>query len=287
MCHSINRLFISLIIFIVSVQLHAQEKKQETSCVPIVPLTEETLPFKDGEKMSFVMHYEWGLVNSDIGHATVSLDKTVLNGVPVYNCTVEGRTTKLYDLFFKVRENFASWFTVDQLRPVKFTRSSHEGDYHAENTYIYDWDAAEPVIHADLYSSKKGDRVMDIPLTPCTFDLPALFYFARNMDVDSVIPEKKYPMTFAIDDDIFNVYFIYHGKETIKLRGLGTVRTMKFSARLLAGEVFKSDTDMTIYISDDKNRLPVYFVAPILVGTASGKMTGYSGLKHPFESLIK
>ena len=126
---------------------------------------------------------------------------------------------------------------------------------------------------------------MDIPLTPCTFDLPTLFYFARNMDFDVITPKKKYPMTFTIDDDVYNVYFILYGRETVKVKGLGTVRTIKFAARLVAGEVFNGEEDMMIWISDDENRLPVYFEAPLLVGAAAGRMSGYDGLKYPFTSL--
>jgi hypothetical protein len=44
---------------------------------------------------------------------------------------------------------------------------------------------------------------------------------------------------------------------------------------------------MTIWISDDENRLPVYFEAPLRVGVAAGRMSGCEGLKHPFTSLIK
>ena len=72
----------------------------------------------------------------------------------------------------------------------------------------------------------------------------------------------------------------------VKVKGLGTVRTIKFAAKLLEGEVFKGEEDMLIWISDDENRLPVYFEAPLRVGVAAGRMTGYSGLKHPFTSLV-
>ena len=203
-----------------------------------------------------------------------------------FRCTLEGRTTRLYDLFFKVREEFSAWFTYEGLRPLKFYRHSREGDYEAKNTYIYDWSVPDPHIVADLYTSKRGWYSKDIPLTRCTFDLPALFYFARNMDFDVVEPGRKYPMTFAIDDEVFNVYFILYGRETIKVKGLGKVRTIKFAAKLLEGEVFKGETDMMIWVSDDDNRLPVYFEAPLLVGTAKGRMASYEGLRHPFTSLI-
>ena len=260
--------------------------KKATSCVPIKDIAETGVAYQAGEKMSFTMHYNWGMIDSDVGSATVSLDTVRLNGQNTFLCSVNGRTTRLYDLFFKVREDFKSWFTVDGLRPLKFTRDTFEGKYVAKNTYIYDWDAAEPHIMADVFSSSSGQRYPELPLTPCTFDLPALFFFARNIDMDKVEPEKRYPMTFAIDDDIYNVYFIFYGPETIKVKGLGTVKTIRFAAKLLAGEVFTGEEDMMIWISDDENRVPVYFEAPILVGTASGRMTGYSGLKYPFSALI-
>ena len=247
----------------------------------------ESLAYDAGEKMSFAMHYRWGAINSDVGHATVELDTLTFNGEKVFCCTVLGRTTKFYDIFFKVREDFRSWFTCDGLRPLKFTRDTHEGNYVARNTYIYDWSEPDPHIDADVYSTSSGQRYPEIPLTRCTYDLPALFYFARNMDIDAVVPGKRYPMTFAIDDDVYNVYFILYGRETIKVKGLGTVKTIRFAAKLLAGEVFTGEEDMIIWISDDENRLPVYFEAPLLVGTASGRMTGYSGLKHPFTSLVE
>lgn len=283
-----TRILMLLCTFFAMTAVRAQENpvSEETACVPVRNISYDKLAFQAGEKMSFVMHYEWGMINSDVGSATVELDTLTFNGQKAFNCKVQGKTTKLYDLFFKIREDFRSWFTIDGLKPLKFTRDTYEGRYRAQNTYLYDWSSSEPHIDADVFTSSSGQRSLELPLTRCTFDLPSLFFFARNMDIDAVVPGKRYPMTFAIDDDIYNVYFILYGKETIKVKGLGTVRTIKFAAKLLAGEVFTGEEDMMIWISDDENRLPVYFEAPILVGTASGRMTGYDGLKHPFVSLI-
>ncbi len=270
-------------------QLHAQEnfESAKSSCVPVRTVHEEELAFQHGEKMEFVLHYKWGAVNADVGTATVELDSLTYNGKKAFHCSVFCKSSKFFDMFFKVKEDFDSWFTRDGLRPLKFTRDTYEGGYEARNTYYYNWNLAEPVISADVYSTKNGPRILDLPLTPCTFDLPALFFFARNMDFDAIEPGRKYPMTFAIDDDICNVYFILYGRETIKVKGIGTVKTIKFAAKLLEGEVFKGDDDMLIWVTDDDNRLPVYFEAPLLVGFAAGRMSGYEGLKYPFDALVK
>lgn len=287
--NKIRNILFFLLCMCLSLSAHAQEKNVEeaTYCVPVKSISEEDLAFGAGESLTFTMHYEWGAINSDVGTGTVKMDTVRYNGMKAFHCSVYGKTTRLFDIFFKVREDFDSWFACDGLRPLKFTRDTHEGHYIAKNTYIYDWNAMEPHIDADVYSSSSGQRNLELPLTPCTYDLPALFFYARNMDIDNIVPGKKYPMTFAIDDDVYNVYFILYGRETIKVKGLGTVKTIKFAARLLAGEVFTGEEDMMIWVTDDDNRIPVLFEAPILVGTASGRLKSYSGLKHPFTSLIK
>lgn len=279
-----RRLCIYILFLLLPSGLSAQE---QPSCIPVRNLSQDSLAFRAGERLEFVMHYKWGAINSDIGTAYVQLDSMKMNGGPAYRCHVYGKTSRFYDLFFKVREDFYSWFSADGLEPIRFSRNTMEGKYVARNTYIYMWNAAEPYIDAEVYSSHSGQKHLELPLNRCTYDLPALFFMARNMDMSAVEPGVKYPMTFAIDDDIYNVYFILYGPETITVKGLGSINVIKFGARLIAGGVFSGDEDMTIYISDDENRLPVYFEAPILVGVASGRMVKCSGLKYPFSSRVE
>lgn len=283
------RKVISVLLCLIATQLpqYAQENVVSTSCIPVRTVFDSLSAYTHSEEVAYTLHYEWGMIDSDVAKATVRLDSLTYNGEKAYKCTMHGSTTRLYDIVFKVREDFQAWFTRDGIRPLKYYRHSHEGSYEAENLYVYDRDAAEPVIRAELYTSKQGFSSLELPLTPCTFDLPTLFYYARNMDFDVVEPGVKYPMTFAVDDEVFNVYFILHGREVVKIKGLGKVKTIKFGAKLLEGEVFKGDSDMLIWVTDDDNRLPVYFEAPLLIGTAIGRMTSYQNLKHPFTSLIK
>ena len=258
-------------------------------CVPVREISDgDSLAYQAGEKFSFSIHYEWGAIDSDVGWANIVLDTVRVNGTKSWHCMVYGRTTRLYDLFFPVRENFQSWFSYDGLQPLRFTRDTKEGKYTAKNAYVYRRGGLDgDHIMADVYTTSRGDRSVNLPLNSCTFDLPALFYYARNMDFDAVTPEVKYPMTFAIDDDIYNVYFILRGRETIKVHGVGTVKTIRFSVKLISGNVFTGEEDLSVWITDDENRIPVLFEAPILVGVASGRITEWSGLKHPFTSLIK
>lgn len=258
------------------------------NCIPVKTRNGEKAAYKPGEKLNFLIHYTFGIVDSDIGTASITLDTLKSGRDALFHCRVQGKTTLLFDYFFRVREDFNSYFSYRDLTPLRFTRDTHEGNYVATNDYTYVWDSDSPHIDAKVYTSSSGkEKDISLPLKSCTFDLPSLFFFARNIDMSKIRIDEKYPMTFAIDDDIYDVHFIYKGKTTKKVYGLGTFHCLHFTADLLKGEIFSGSEDMHIYISDDKNRLPVYFQAPIIVGSVEGRMTSCEGLKYPLSSKVK
>ena len=260
---------------------------QRSACIPVHGLDRGSLAFDGGERMSFVIHYKWGIINADVASASVSVDTTVLNGRKVFGARIFGQNARKFDPFFKMREDFRTWFMADGLEPRRFTRDSKEGNWFATNDYTFNWNSMQ--IDAALDSKTRGPRTMQLPLTDCTFDVLSLFYFARNLDFDAVEPGKKYPLTFAIDDDICNIYFIYKGVEVKNIKGIGKVRTRRFTVSLASGQVFGEDGGAAgdMWFTDDENRLLVWFDTPIRIGHIYGRLTSFEGTKHPFDALVE
>lgn len=256
-------------------------------CVQVKSLNESSLAFKGGEQLTFAIHYKWGVVNADVAKFATKVDTTVYNGRKVFHASMSGGTQKIYASLFTVDEKLDSWFTRDGLVPLKFTRKAQEGSYTCTNLYSYIWNPGNTHIKASLNNSRKGDFYADIPLDNCTFDLPTLYYVLRNMDVSSLTVGGRYPMTFAVDDDVYHLHFVYYGKEEKKVSGVGTVRALKFGFQVVAGDVFSEGSDLYAWFSDDENRIPVMFVAPLKIGQVQGRLSSYKGLKHEFKSLIK
>lgn len=269
-----------LILILLSCLIFGRVRAQE-NCIPVLAHTEEDLPYQSGEYAVYAMRYVCGIINSDVAKATVRLDTVRVGGQKCFHCSVFGKTAGIYKLLFNIKEDFQSWFTCDGVRPVRFMRDTYECGYVAKNEYNYVWDSGQPYIDASVYTTAiDSTRHLNIPLKACTFDLPSLYYNARSIDMSKVEQDKRYPMTFAIDDEVYDVYYIYKGKEMLKIKGIGTVPTLHFQAKLLAGEVFKGDQDMDIYVSDDLNRVPLFFSAKIAVGMAEGRLLEYGGLKY-------
>jgi hypothetical protein len=51
--------------------------------------------------------------------------------------------------------------------------------------------------------------------------------------------------------------------------------------------MFKGGEQMTIWITDDSNHIPVRIQTPIIVGNIKVDMVGYENLRHPLNSLIE
>ena len=249
-------------------------------CIP-VNLNKDKLAFKGGEKLVFTIHYKWGIVNADVAQAIIKLDSTRLNGKKVYHGSLSGNTQKIYEQVFKVREHMDSWFTCDGFDPVKFTRDAREGNYWRTNLYTY----SGSQINATINNSRKGEFDVTLPKDNCTFDLPLMYYVMRNMDVSKLKVGGRYPMTFACDSHVRTLSFVYLGKENRKVRGMGTVRCLKFGFDVVKGEVFSGDSKLYAWFTDDANKIPVYFVAPLKLGEVRGRLYSSSGVRHPFTSI--
>ncbi len=46
-------------------------------------------------------------------------------------------------------------------------------------------------------------------------------------------------------------------------------------------------TVFTLWVSDDRNKIPLYIESPVKIGSIQAYISGYKGLKYPVESLVK
>ena len=242
---------------------------------------QKQLPFKDGESLTYVLSYTWGGISTDVGEGVTTLKYK--DGI--FNPVVKGKTYRFFDLFFKVREHFESTFDEKTLRPLTFYRLSEEGKYRMVNDYKFDNKTYQ--IHAHTQKKTYPPKDSILPGKSYTYDLITLYYVSRTLDFSNIQLDEKQPISFAIDREIHDLYFVYKGKEVKKMKGVGTFKTLKFAVRLVAGEVFTGEDELFLWVSDDENKIPLWFESKILVGTVYGRLKKWSNLKYPLESKIK
>jgi hypothetical protein len=240
--------------------------------------------FNAGEKVTYVLSYTWLFVWTDVGEATFSVKKDKKFGAESLHLHVLGKSYPFFDWFFKVTDIYESWVHPVNLRPIYFNRDISEGGYKKENEYFYNWE--QNIVNARIRRRSGVNRFFDIPVDSCTIDVVSAIYQTRNFDFFQVFPGKSYPVSVLLDREVYSVTYTFIQREEKAVKGLGKFKTLKFKVELVAGDVFKEGQYLYVWVTDDKNKLPVYIESPIKVGSVRARIKNWEGLKHPLSSKI-
>lgn len=245
---------------------------------------EKNTTFKEGERITYQAYYNWHFIWMHAGEVTFTTQLESYLSKPVYRLTSLGKTYKKYDFFYTVRDTFVSLVDTATLMPVLFHRKTNEGSYRAYETYRFDQSAR--AIHSSVTREKDPVEVGVLPWKDCTVDLLTMVYKARNIDFSKFRQGDKIPIRMVVDGGIHDLYIRYLGKETITTRTNRSFRCLKFSPLLMKGTIFEEGEDMTVWVTDDQNRLPVLVEAKILIGSVKAVFESARGLRHPITAEI-
>ncbi|TRX62352.1 DUF3108 domain-containing protein [Carboxylicivirga sp. M1479] len=240
--------------------------------------------FRAGEVVKYHAYYNWGFIWLNAGEVSFSVDKANSNNQAAYQLKAHGATYSSYDILFKVRDTFETTVDTLHLEPFEFRRITNEGSYHAN--YHYQFDREQRQIHASIQKEKEAKRDTILPWKACSFDLLTMVYKARNIDYSQYKVDEKIPISMVVDGEIHDIYIRYLGKETIKNRDGRKFNCLKFSPLLVEGTIFKSGEDMTVWVSDDANRIPIIVEAKILIGSVKAVFVDALNTRYPIAAEI-
>ncbi len=245
---------------------------------------ERNTAFRGGEEVVYNAYYNWGFIWVNAGTVTFSVEDTVYNNDPAYFISAYGRTYKSYDFLYKVRDSFEVFVDTLSLRPFEYDRVNIEGSSFSHHHYIFD--SKDSVIHTSISKDHKPFKDSLLRWKDCSFDLLSMVYKARNIDFDRYLPGDRIPIRMIVDGKIYDLYVTYKGRDTIKNREGRKFRCFVFSPLLVEGTIFTSGEGMTVWVTDDKNRIPIVVKAKILIGSVKAMFVSAKGLRHPMESEI-
>ena len=230
--------------------------------------------FQDGEVINYTVFYSVVGIFINAGNASFTTTLEKLNNKPVYHITGSGSSNPSYDWIFRVRDKYETFIDTGNLQPYKFLRNVDEGGYKIYENISFNHQTNTAV-------TTKG--VFKVP--NCVQDVLSSVYYARSIEFDRYKPDDKIPFTMFLDNEVYNLYIKYLGKETIKTK-YGKFRAIKFKPLLVKGTLFEGGEKMTVWVSDDANHIPLRIETPIVVGSVKVDMMQYSNLRHPLTSMI-
>lgn len=242
-----------------------------------IPSKVKNKSFKGGESLIYKVKYDL-YINVPVAEIEFRVNDKLreFNGQQCLHFSAIGKTYKFYDNFFPVRDYFNALIDPQIFRPRVFTRDVNEGDYSKKDYTIFYPEKGK-------VKTKKG-KEYEIPED--TWDILSVWYLARSFDYNNMEVGDSIKMHTFIDNETYPIGLQYAGKEVVDTK-VGEVECYKIKPLLIAGEIFKSESDMTLWVSADENKIPIVIESGISVGSVRAELETYSGLRHKFESLIE
>ena len=253
--------FIGLLLLLLSSTLHINA--QEIFNPALRPNT----AFGSGEVLTYQIRY--GFIVG--GTTTLSLEDTVYNNNPAFHARAIGQTTGVADKLYGVKDIYESWFDKETNLPYKQIRNIKEGHYRKYNEVTYNR-------HNNTVNSKLSG-IHEVPEK--ILDLSSTFYYLRRVDFSTINEGDILFVNMFFSDEVFPFHLRYRGKETVKTK-FGKISCIKISPVVEVGRMFKSPDDLTIWFTDDDNRLPVMVKMDIrIVGAVFLKLIKYENNLNP------
>lgn len=231
--------------------------------------------FGDGEFFRFRVHY--GLLTA--GYAELSVKSEKLNGKPVYHIKGEGRTRGMSRLFFKVEDTYETYIDKSNNLPCRFVRDIYEGGYTKD--IIMDFDHQNLSV---LVNDRKHKTEEIFTIKEQTQDLLSSFYYLRNnIDRDNLKEGEDMDINIFLDKENYTMRLRFLGREVLRTP-FGKVPALMFRPYVQSGRVFKERESLTIWISDDENKIPLLIKAELAVGSLKATLTEYENLQNELQT---
>lgn len=239
--------------------------------------TSKELAFKQGEWLKFRMSYS-NFLNA--GYATMQVNKTKNEHKDAFHVLGIGKTTGLIGWFFKVHDDYQTYFEKENIKPYRFIRKINEGGHTKDKEILFDHDSKIATVKNYKHKTEKT-----YPIKEDVQDMLSALYFLRSQDISNLSINDEIELNLFFDQETYPFKLRFLGRETINTK-FGTVKSLKFRPMVQAGRVFKEEESVTIWVSDDKNKIPLRIKASLAVGSLRADLDAYKGLAHPFNIIF-
>jgi hypothetical protein len=235
-------------------------------------------PFDTGEWFKFRIHY--GLVTA--GYATLEVKEAVKNNKKVYHAVGRGYTTGMSKWFFNVEDNYETYFDKATGKPYQYVRKIDEGGYTKDEEGFFNQDK-----NTILVKDYKNNNSQTFATSENIQDIISTFYYLRkHPSVNKLKVGESIAIDMFFDQESTKFKLKYVGKEDLDTK-FGVVPCMIFRPLVQSGRVFKEQESVTVWISDDDNKLPVRIKASLAIGSLKADLESFKGLSNPFTIKVK
>ena len=219
--------------------------------------------FATGEILKYRVH--WGLLNA--GEAVMQVSDTYfnVNGRPCYKIDVFGNTVGLVDVAIKIRNQWGAYVDTSSIIPHKAYRYIKEGGYRKNEMVSFDHENDVATVMRLDKETRKLKKKEDFMVPDDVLDIVGGYYFLRTIDYDNYKKGDIIKVSSFFGDEVYDLEIRFLGRETISTK-VGDINAIVMAPSLPDNDFFSGGDPVKVWISDDKNKVPLKVKAEIKVG---------------------
>ncbi len=215
------------------------------------------VPFGEGELLTFAIQY--GLIYA--GDATLEVrNVAVLDSARAYHIISVARTNSAFDIVFKVRDRHDSFMDYDNLFSLRFEKHLREGKFKRDEKMTFDQRN-----HVAIYENKKA------PIPPNTQDFLSALYYVRTLSLEV---GTAIAMANHVGGKNYPIYVKVLRREKVKVPA-GEFNCLVVEPVLQTAGIFEHKGKLTIWVTDDKIKMPVLLRSKVVIGAFEAVLKSY------------
>ena len=255
-------------ILLISSAFTSSEKEHATVSFPT---------FTTGEILEYKLNY--GLFTVGKAQMKVHNGYYKINGRDCYRVDIFGKTSGAVDWVAKVNDNWGAYIDTAELIPHISYRKIEEGRYRKNELVKFDHETN--MIEAKVVNNETGDfKEPEYIQAPNDIrDIIGGLLYLRSLDFDKMEKGGLISLDAFFEDTVYDFDIRFLGRESVK------TKAREFNALVLQpvmpdNKMFAGENAITVWLSDDLNRVPLKAEANMVIGRAACELIHYEGLRH-------
>lgn len=237
--------------------------------------------FQAGEEMTYDLYAKFGPIHTKAGKSILSTTADKYNNTNVYKISLIAESTGNVQKLFTLNDTLISYMTKE-LVPLAYEKNAHEGKDNVHETVNYTYSAGGK-IDINVKRHKNGEDKFDNNLTSnnCIYDMASVVMYARTLDYSKMKKGDDVDVEFMSGRKKVKMVIEHDGIENIKANNKVNYECIKLVLSISDDAFTNKQEAMRVYITNDKNRMPVRLDSQLKIGSTRAILKAYKGNKYP------
>lgn len=237
--------------------------------------------FQAGEEMTYDLYAKLGPFHTKAGFSSLKTVSEQYESQNVYKVSLIAASTGTVRKLFSLNDTLTSYMTKNVV-PLAFIKNAHEGSDDTHETITYKYNSSNDIA-INIKRTKNGTFRFDenVKATNCIYDMMSVVMYARTLDYSSMKEGDEVVVEFMSGKNKLKMVIEHDGLETMKANDKKSYDCIKLVLSISDDAFTNKEESMRVYITNDKNRMPVRLDSQLKIGSTRAILKSYKGNKYP------